>query len=840
MPQGICVFNAEKKLTFCNRRYAEIYRLDPEQLLPGVPLGEIVARRIEAGTSHVDAEHYMVINETANSATGPSVRIVRLHDGRSVQICHQRLPDNGWVATHEDITELKATRLVGSQEISLQTMIDWVPDYFWAKDMDSRFVVVNSAFCERFGVQSTSDLLGRTDFDLHPPEMASSFRAQELEIMRSGEPLFDLEELRVGKSGADKWLLTTKVPLRNDRNEVVGLVGISRDITDRKLADLLRDGQAQILQMIVGGAPLEHVLERTIHLVENLSQGIFCSVMLVDGTKSHLKCVAAPSLPAGFVNRLDRIPIGEKAGSCGTAAHRHEAVIVSDVMFDPLWDECRHVPLAHGLRSCWSAPILSHQNDVLGTFALYSEVPREPTVIELDLVRTVGRLAGVAIERNLAEERIRFLAHHDALTGLPNRTLLQEFLLNALVDAERLGHWVSVVFIDLDNFKVVNDSLGHSAGDELLRAASERMRKLVGPTDMVARLGGDEFVIVFTKQSPDKKAIEEKVRAIRTALSESIEISGYEYRVANSIGIANYPDDGGDAEILMANADAAMYRAKESGRDNFKFYSPGLNNELQERFLLLESLKIAVQKSEFTLVYQPQVKLSTNAVFAAEALIRWRHPRLGFVPAARFIPLAEESGLIGPIGDWALREACRQNKAWQVAGQPKIVICVNVSARQFHENDLVASVVSALETSGLKPEYLELELTESLIMRDVPQAIRTMQQLKSLGVSLAIDDFGTGYSNLSALKNLPVSKLKIDKSFIADLSESESDRAVTAAMISLGQKLKMSIVAEGVETVGQLEFLRNNGCDALQGYYLGEPVSASEFQAFGGLLLPGE
>ncbi|NTJ66588.1 EAL domain-containing protein [Agrobacterium rhizogenes] len=831
MPQGICVFDAEKRLTFCNRRYAEIYHLNPEQILPGMTLSEVVARRIEAGTSHVDAEHYMVINQTANAAIRPSARIVELKDGRSVQICHQRLPDGGWVATHEDITGLRATRVIGSQEISLQTMIDWVPDYFWAKDTESRFVVVNSAFSERFGAQSTSDLVGRTDFDLHPSEMASSFRAQELEIMRSGEPLCDLEELRIDKSGVRKWLLTTKVPLRNDRNEVFGLIGISKDITDRKRADLLRDGQAHLLEMIVAGAPLEQVLEHITQLVESLSQGIFCSIMLIDYTKSYLRCAAAPNLPTAYTQLLDRVPVEEKAGSCGTAAHRREPVIVADIMYDPLWDEYRHLTLAHGLRSCWSIPIVSHQSNVLGTFALYSKAPREPTAIELDLVMTAGRLAGIAIERKLTEERIRFMAHHDELTGLPNRTLLQERLPHALLDAERLGHWVSVVFVDLDNFKVVNDSLGHKAGDKLLRTAADRMQKLVGPTDMVVRLGGDEFVIVLTQQSPDTDVVLEKVRAIRNALAETIEINGYDYRIACSIGIASYPNDGSNADTLIANADAAMYRAKESGRDGFKLYTPDLSAQVQERFLLLETLKIAVERSEFTLVYQSQVKLSTSTVFAAEALIRWCHPQFGSVPAARFIPLAEDSGLIGPIGDWVLREACRQNKVWQDAGHPKIVICVNVSARQFHENDLVACVVSALEASGLEPEYLELELTEGLIMRDVPRAIRTMEQLRSLGVRLAIDDFGTGYSSLSALKNFPVSRLKIDKSFIADLSDNESDRAVTAAIISLGQKLKLDIVAEGVETLEQLEFLRENNCDDVQGYYFGRPVSAAEFEA---------
>jgi diguanylate cyclase (GGDEF)-like protein len=387
---------------------------------------------------------------------------------------------------------------------------------------------------------------------------------------------------------------------------------------------------------------------------------------------------------------------------------------------------------------------------------------REPTAVETHVIDAATRIAGIAIERKQSEDRIHFLANHDALTRLPNRALLKDRLSQALLYAQRYDRWVTVVFVDLDNFKIVNDSLGHNAGDELLKTVASRMVDCVRATDTVVRLGGDEFVILLLDQPKSADIISQTVQKLRAAIAVPINVGGHDLRVTSSMGIANYPNDGVDADELMANADAAMYRAKEIGRDNFQFYTPALNTKAHEKFLLQEELRNAVVHSQFVLLYQPQVDLRCGRIFAVEALIRWKHPTLGVVPPIKFIPIAEETGLIVPIGDWVLREACRQNKAWQGAGLPHMNICVNVSARQFKEKNLVARVVHALQDSGLEAKYLELELTESLIMQDVEQAVETMKELQSLGVQLPIDDFGTGYSSLSALKNFPVARLKID------------------------------------------------------------------------------
>jgi diguanylate cyclase (GGDEF)-like protein/PAS domain S-box-containing protein len=543
-----------------------------------------------------------------------------------------------------------------------RAMIDQVHDYLFVKDNQSRFVIANRAVAADLGLQP-SDLIGKTDFELHPARLAKKFFSDEQSVIASGEPMIDIEEFVITVSGAKKWFSTSKVPLRNEQHEVIGIVGICRDITDRKRA----------------------------------------------------------------------------------------------------------------------------------------------------------------------EDQIHFMAQHDALTALPNRILLMDRLSQALLRAQRSNGRVTVIFIDLDNFKVVNDSLGHNAGDRLLRTVADRMVECVRATDTVARIGGDEFVILLNDDSdrPDASAVIKKIRA---AICEPISIEGQLFHVTSSMGIAAYPNDGQDADSLLMNADAAMYRAKETGRDRIQPYAEEMQIAAHEKRTLQEGMRTALERNEFFLLYQPQVDLESGRVFAVEALVRWRHPEIGVIEPARFIPIAEESGLIVRLGDWVLREACRQNKAWQGAGLPPLTMCVNVSARQFREKGWVKRVKRTLKETGMEAKYLELELTESLLMHDIPQAIATMQELQEVGVRFSIDDFGTGYSSLSALKNFPVARLKIDGSFVRNLPHDANDRSIATAIISLGQRLHMDVVAEGVESEEQLAFLRDNHCNEIQGYLFSPPVEPRELE----------
>jgi diguanylate cyclase (GGDEF)-like protein/PAS domain S-box-containing protein len=830
--QGVCFFDRDGRLILSNRRYAEIYRLAPEQIRQGSTLREITELRAAAGTCASDVDDYLAWCADLTSSSDPTDWSAVLKDGRSIRIHHQPMPDGGWIATHEDITELQEGRAVANERISLQMLIDLVPDYLWVKDAQCRFVVCNKALAADAGRARTADMIGLSDFDFHDPEVARAFQSGELDILKTGRPMVDREELVSDATGAGKWLLSRKVPVRGKMNEVIGLVGISRDITARKLADALRDGQSQILEMIATGAPLDGVLDRLAHLIESQLTRVYASILLLDRDGVHLLHGAAPSLDPAFTKAINGLRIGPKAGSCGTAVYRREAIVVSDIAADPLWEDYRQLAAEHGYRSCWSTPILSHNGQMLGAFALYSLSVREPTPAETALVDIATRIAGIAIERKLTEDRIHFIANHDALTGLPNRALLKDRLGQAVLFAQRYGRRATVAFVDLDNFKYVNDSLGHNAGDELLKTVANRMVACVGATDSVVRLGGDEFVLVLFDQPKSNEAISAIVQKVQLAIAAPIEIEGRPLGVTSTIGVANYPDDGTDADTLLTNADSAMYRAKELGRDNFLFYTPELNARAHEKFALHEELRHAIARGEFSLLYQPQVDLRTGQVFGVEALIRWKHPKLGMIAPDRFIPLAEETGLIGQIGYWVLREACRQNKAWQVAGLSPISVSVNVSARQFRERNLAEIVASALRETGLAGKYLELELTESLIMQDVEQAVVTMKALQSLGVPLSIDDFGTGYSSLSALKTFPVARLKIDGSFIRDLPDDENDAAIATAVISLGQKLNLRVIAEGVETAEQVKFLRENNCDEMQGYYFSAPIEASQIEEF--------
>jgi diguanylate cyclase (GGDEF)-like protein len=427
------------------------------------------------------------------------------------------------------------------------------------------------------------------------------------------------------------------------------------------------------------------------------------------------------------------------------------------------------------------------------------------------------------------EAALEHQATHDALTGLPNRTLLRDRLTQALASAERSGHRLWVVFIDIDRFKFINDSFGHTIGDSFLKTISERLQAAIRKSDTVARLGGDEFVVVLPEQS-DASLTSEALQRIMEAVTKEITFRQQDFFLTCSMGVAVYPLDGGTADALLERADIAMYYAKDKGRNNFQFHTPDMNAMVQERLRIETDLRRAIEREEFELYYQPQLDLHTGQVTGMEALIRWNHPEQGIVPPAGFIRIAEETGLIGPIGAWVLRTACARNKAWQEAGLPHLKVAVNLSARQFTQNDLVGMVAAVLSETGLAPHCLEIELTESLVMKDVDQAISIMLELKALGVKLSLDDFGTGYSSLSYLKRFPIDVLKIDRSFVADIARDADDAAIVMSIISLAHNLKLRVIAEGVEDIEQLEYLRRNGCDEMQGYYFCRPLPPDDFE----------
>jgi diguanylate cyclase (GGDEF)-like protein len=427
-----------------------------------------------------------------------------------------------------------------------------------------------------------------------------------------------------------------------------------------------------------------------------------------------------------------------------------------------------------------------------------------------------------------ANRQLRHLATHDALTGLPNRVLLDDRLAQAIAHATRDNQEFAILVVDLDRFKQVNDSLGHRAGDELLIEMSRRLSAIVRSIDTVARVGGDEFVLVINPPTVSEDAIQVAQRAIE-ALCTPTRIFGIDLHISSSIGIAFFPKDGVSAEALMTNADAAMYCAKQYGHNNLQCFEPGMDKVTRERINLENDLRQALARQQFELHYQPKVYATTGKVNSAEALIRWRHPERGMIQPDDFIPIAEECGLIGAIGEWVLREACAQSKAWQRAGLPQLRIAVNVAASQFRQGNLLEVIRRALDDVGLEPNYLELEITESAVMTDPEESANILEDLSRMGVLVSVDDFGTGYSSMSYLRRFPIDKLKIDRGFITELMTRADDASIVRAIISLAHSLRLKVVAEGVETVEQLDFLKSMGCDQYQGYHFSPPLPADAF-----------
>jgi diguanylate cyclase (GGDEF)-like protein/PAS domain S-box-containing protein len=445
-----------------------------------------------------------------------------------------------------------------------------------------------------------------------------------------------------------------------------------------------------------------------------------------------------------------------------------------------------------------------------------------------------GRITGaVIVFHDVSEARqmatqLSYMAQHDFLTDLPNRMLLNDRLKQAISLARRHGHRIAVLFLDLDRFKHINDSLGHVLGDQLLQAVAMRLKACVRRSDTVGRQGGDEFVLILSELDVPENAAGSAAKLL-TALNVPYHIGLHDLHVPASIGVSIYPDDAADAETLINNADTAMYQAKENGRNTFQFFKQEMIVRAVERQFIEGSLRVALERKEFSLHYQPKIDLCSGAVVGVEALLRWRHPERGFIPPAQFVPIAEDTGLILPIGRWVLREACRQSRAWLDAGLPPMPMAVNISAIEFRSEDFVESIRAVLKETRLDPQCLELELTESVLMKHAESTVSMLQALKSIGVQLAVDDFGTGYSSLSYLRQFPIDSLKMDRSFVHEISSKADDAVIVSAVISMGNSLKKRVIAEGVETREQLDFLTAAGCEEAQGYYFSAPMEADKF-----------
>ncbi len=685
---------------------------------------------------------------------------------------------------------------------------------------------VNAGFSRMFGWDS-AEVVGRPPIALLMPHATPQFTSAYRAELGAGKPVYR-EEILVGKDGERYWVSARANPVMDAEGRLQTTVTVITDITESKMHEVL---QRRTLEAMARDQPLSEVLDLVCREVERIAPGVAVSVLEVDDA-GRLHPLAAPSLPAAYSAALDGVPIGPEAGSCGTAAFHNRPVLVRDIATDPLWAGFRHLVPTLGYTACWSTPICGTRGQVAGTFAFYyRQFERHgPDPFHQQLVQACTDLCSLALEREQTRRRIRQLAFYDGLTGLPNRSLLLAQAEQALATASQEGSELAVVFVDLDRFKQVNDSLGHPAGDRLLCSVAQRIQAELRAADIASRLSGDEFVLVLPRCGGPQAA--EVVERLQAALGQPCLIDDVALASSASCGIAVFPADGRDMETLLHRADMAMYQSKSAGRGLYSFFSPEMNRMAQERLALETALRDALQNGGLHLHYQPQLDLRDGRLYGVEALARWRHDEFGDIPPARFIALAEECGLIGELGSWALREACRQLGEWRSRGMAVPAISVNLSPTSFHNLDLPHMIADTLGRNALKPEDLTLEITESLLLDTNPGTMRTLQAVHAQGVKLSMDDFGTGYSSLSYLRRLPVSELKLDRSFVADLEHDEAARALSNAILGIGRSLHLTVVAEGVETPEQNLVLRAQGYPVAQGYLFSRPLPARDFEAW--------
>jgi len=711
-----------------------------------------------------------------------------------------------------------------SAEPNFESLFQYNLDAVFMLDIHSRFTAINPAGELIIGY-TQEQLRSMSYLQLVSPQHAAEVKRCYVHVIRKLEPQ-TVEVDVVRGDGKTAELTVTTVPLMT-QGRIAGVIGIAKDMTAKNKALRLVDGQNRVLEMIAKTQRLDDILTSIVALIEEQS-GALCSVLMLDRERNALQVEAAPSFPDGFSRLLKDIPVGPRSGSCGTAAYLKKPVIVEDIETDERWTGIQETVAPYGFRACWSVPILL-EDEVLGTFAMYYTERRAPSEEDMRLIERAGALVGLAVERRRQDETIRHMAFHDSLTGLGNRRLLEESLDRAIDRASREGDRLAVMFLDLDRFKVVNDSLGHRFGDALLRQVSCRLVDAAGGLGLIARQGGDEFVLLLDG------ATEEVARTVAGHILDALQSPFYvehqEIFITPSIGVSVFPDHGDDAQALLKCADYAMYQAKQNGRNGYQVFHARLQSKAEKRLELENHLRRALERKELSLHYQPQVHTRTRRVIGVEALLRWQHTSWGPISPAQFIPIAEETGLILPIGDWVLNEACRQAKAWLDDGLPEMTVSVNISARQLQQPDFVARVEAALSATGLPSRLLELELTESLTM-DRASSSEAIRRLKGLGIGIAIDDFGTGYSSLHYLKHLSINRLKIDQSFVRDLLSDQNDRDIVKAIVTMSHSLGIEVIAEGVEMPEQARFLEQHGCDQVQGYLFSRPLPADAVPAF--------
>ena len=691
-------------------------------------------------------------------------------------------------------------------------------------DRQQKIVYCNRSFMEMFGY-SRDELIGRIPSVLLAGQHTDPKILRALARLSPGDRSVTLELIGYDKDEREIWISATVNPVFDEHGKLRNAVCVISNITETRQTQVL---QQRILEAVARDDDLPDVARLICQEVEAIAPGVTCTIIRVDDA-GRLRPLAAPSLPDVYGEAIDGIAVGPDVGSCGTAAWRGEPVLVDDIETDPLWASYKGLPLPLGLKACWSSPVKLKDGRVAGTFAFYFREKRGPSTWHERLVEACVHLCALAIERHEAKAHIARLAYFDTLTGLPNRTRLTDHVEEAIA---RMGAGevsrLALLFLDVDNFKDVNDSLGHSAGDALLIEIARRLKEHAGPHDVVSRLGGDEFVMVLENLDADQTAgVADRVSR---SLATPVQLEHMTLSASASIGISLFPGDSANREELLKHADTAMYEAKNAGRGSYRFFSPEMNRQVQERLVMGAALKESLGLGHLTLRYQPQIRGEDGGLHGVEALARWTHPRFGEVPPGKFITLAEETGLIEAIGEWAVSEACRQMADWRARSVAIPTVSVNLSPLHFRNPRLPELITGALQSSGLAADALTLEITEGVMMDSCAGTRATVEAVAHLGVRLSLDDFGTGYSSLSSISTLPIEEIKLDRSFVRDLQNDKNARAVASAVIRIGHSLGLTVVAEGVETEPQHRFLQALDCHVMQGFLFAPALTATDLE----------
>ena len=599
---------------------------------------------------------------------------------------------------------------------------------------------------------------------------------------------------------------------------------VAKNITLNKVYKTLR---YHVLQVMAQTESLQEVLNLLCQEIAHIAPEISATIAQID-RNGLLRTLAAPGFPTEYISQIDGIEPRPQTTCLGFAAFRGESVLARDIENDPGWTVARPETLKLGYKACWAIPIKARNGRVIGVLAFYYRVCRRPNKLHAQLAEVASSLCTMAMEQAESRARIHHLAFFDSLTNLPNRSLLYVHANQAIAHANRDDTQLAVLFIDVDHFKQVNDSLGHPAGDALLCIVAERLSEAIREVDILCRYSGDEFVIVLTQC--DSMHATDLAGRLLAVLSEPCQVGDIPLTPAASIGISLFPENGRDMDTLIHAADMAMYQAKQKGRGCFSFFSGQLNQIAKERFALESSLREALETNQLRLYYQPQINIETHRLHGIEALARWNDPRLGHISPSRFIPLAEKSGLMNYLSQWVLNEACRQFAQWRMRGFTLPSVSVNLSPTDFHNLKLPQYVEAILRSHGMLPSDLLIEITEGVLMDSNPNVIRTINEIRALGVRLSIDDFGTGYSSLAYLRNLPVNELKLDQSFVRDLGRDRSTRALTNAIIHIGDSMGLLVVAEGVEHSTQRNLLKAQGYQIVQGNLFSPPLPPEELE----------